>query len=281
MSAAESIISRAITLVSGRGGTGKTEVVSKVLAAAELIADREDSNGKILYAAPTGKAASVIKKRVGAPSFTIHQVLASYRAFKKEENNEWKFSETQVLAVDECSMVSLELFSQLLIPLLRDSTLTKIVLLGDHLQLPSVQPGNLMEDLYEALKTKDMSIDLTTNHRSEGHLIFENAGKIALQIMPVIDGSEGFFHIVPDNEPLSQGTCKLSAPSSSSINLCQEWKEKNNVQNTNKDMYWRLLKENRADFFLTGGEKSQIISFTNSHCHVLNQFGCTTQRKES
>ena len=64
MSAAESIISRAITLVSGRGGTGKTEVVSKVLAAAELIAEREDSNRKILYAAPTGKAASVIKKRV-------------------------------------------------------------------------------------------------------------------------------------------------------------------------------------------------------------------------
>ena len=81
---AKSIISQPITMVSGRGGTGKTEVVSKVLAAAKNMIDVSDEKnsddglenehfvGTILYTAPTGKAASVIKKRVRASAFTIH-----------------------------------------------------------------------------------------------------------------------------------------------------------------------------------------------------------------
>ena len=143
---AKKIASNPITLISGRGGTGKTEVVTSVLnVAEELIArpakatdddgidedeaamlailDSPDgdsrrespsrekkprvlSNGPVLYTAPTGKAASVIRKRIKRNAFTIHQILASFKMRKGDD--EWKFGQTQILAVDECSMVSLE-----------------------------------------------------------------------------------------------------------------------------------------------------------------------------
>ena len=140
---AKKIASNPITLISGRGGTGKTEVVTSVLNVAEELITRpakasdddgiDDaeaafnidspdgesrrespsrekkprvlSNGPVLYTAPTGKAAGVIRKRIKRNAFTIHQILAS---FKMRKGDEWKFGQTQILAVDECSMVSLE-----------------------------------------------------------------------------------------------------------------------------------------------------------------------------
>ena len=146
---AKKIASNPITLISGRGGTGKTEVVTSVLNVAEELITRpanaieddgiddveaEDllrvmidspdgdsrgespspsrekkprvlSNGPVLYTAPTGKAAGVIRKRIKRNAFTIHQIIAS---FKMRKGDEWKFGQTQILAVDECSMVSLE-----------------------------------------------------------------------------------------------------------------------------------------------------------------------------
>ncbi len=87
------------------------------------------------------------------------QVLASYKLYRSncasEKTSEpWKFGETQILAVDECSMVSVELFHWLLKYLVEGSRLRKIVLLGDRLQLPSVDPGNFMADLCSAVDTK-------------------------------------------------------------------------------------------------------------------------------
>jgi ATP-dependent exoDNAse (exonuclease V) alpha subunit len=89
--------------------------------------------------------------------------LASYKLFKSNENNEhssgpWKFAETEIVAIDECSMVSVELFHWLLKYLLEGSDLQRIVLLGDHLQLPSVDPGNFMADLCSALEAKGEDI---------------------------------------------------------------------------------------------------------------------------
>ena len=110
--------------------------------------------GPILYCAPTGKAASVIKKRVGSKAFTIHQIISSYKMWTANGEGPWKFSPVRVCAVDECSMVSIEVIQWLLKYLIEESSIQKIVLLGDHLQLPSVEPGNFMEDLFHALHTR-------------------------------------------------------------------------------------------------------------------------------
>ena len=72
----------------------------------------------------------------------------------------WKFSQVQIIAVDECSMVATEIFHWLLGNLIEGARLRKIVLLGDHLQLPSVDPGNFMEDLFNALGEVSMTATL-------------------------------------------------------------------------------------------------------------------------
>ena len=71
--------------------------------------------------------------------------------------------------------------------LLQGSQLFKIVLLGDVLQLPSIDPGNFMSDFFAAVKKMDSVIELTTNHRSDGSIIFENADKVSIQEEPIFD----------------------------------------------------------------------------------------------
>ena len=195
--AAEKISKNDVVIISGRGATGKTEVVTTVLshienllenkysedeendmfkdscsdtvhgkASSEVDLDgnaskdesnkKSQSNGRILYVAPTGKAASVMRKRAKKAAYTMHQVLFSYRRWLLQKSGdskleggttvgEWKFAQTRICAVDECSMVSVVLFSSLIECLQKASCLTKIVLLGDVLQLPSIDPGNFME----------------------------------------------------------------------------------------------------------------------------------------
>jgi len=306
MAAARSIMSKPITMVSGRGGTGKTEVVSAVLKAAEAeikrgcselnnsfvlqdgvqvwgarvsVAEKEtSSNGPILYCAPTGKAASVIKKRVGSKAFTIHQVLASYKQWRsKPQEQPWKFAETEVLCVDECSMVSIEIFHLLLKYVLEGACLAKLVLLGDHLQLPSVDPGNFMEDLYLALKPRGFTVNLTTNHRSERNIIFENATRISQQQMPVFDSAKGFSLLLPNNERITALPPAVRAgaiqvpPSTVSPPAIVKGRGSDPAK---VDLYWALLRNQRDRFGIEDDEKSQIISFLNNECNDLNQFCC-------
>lgn len=61
----------------------------------------------MLFATPTGKAADVITKMTGQKAYTIHSVLMSYQ-MSKTSDNRFKFEDTIVMAVDEASMVSLE-----------------------------------------------------------------------------------------------------------------------------------------------------------------------------
>jgi ATP-dependent exoDNAse (exonuclease V) alpha subunit len=294
MAAARSIIQKPVTLISGRGGTGKTEVVSAVLKAAEegLKKAREEenslisedgvdssdsfmtsdlggggdieppreregggSNGPMLYCAPTGKAASVIKKRVGAKAFTIHQVLASYKLWRTGgQEQPWKFGETRVVAVDECSMVSIEIFHLLLKYLLEGSALAKVVVLGDHLQLPSVDPGNFMEDLWLALKPRGYTVNLLTNHRSSGSLIFSNATRISQQQMPEFDSGRGFSLILPQGAGPRGGmgavprTARAGAavlPPCTAPPPCTTKGKGKEPDMAKQLMYWALIKENR------------------------------------
>lgn len=328
MLAAKSICKNKVTLVSGRGGTGKTEVVSAVLKAVEedlkeaekrsrdeefkgdsmmsedgvnsddsfMSKDKDDEgdaekkskndnmNGPILYCAPTGKAASVIKKRVGSKAYTIHQVISSYKMYKRTEMiTPWKFSAVKVVAVDECSMVAIETIQWLLKYLLEGSELSKVVLLGDHQQLPSVEPGNFMEDLFISLKTRGMTVTLMTNHRSEGNIIFDNATKIAKQQMPVFDAEKGFILITPNSENLSllpgfvRPHVKQLKPSTSRIiSTPRNWKhgKSKEMDESKKMLYWSLLKDYKKDFSLENDEKSHIITFMNIECSEVNCYGC-------
>ena len=177
--------------------------------------DDEDDIGKhtILFTAPTGKAASLLRTRSKLPSFTLHQVNFSFRYFtnrkkakekKKEDTSHmiWKHSNVEVLITDESSLVSVRTFSTLLDILLNHAKLQKVVLLGDVNQLPSIEPGNFMSDIFQSLERMGCSIVLRTNHRSESQLIVDNASLIAQMKMPQFNPHENFHFVrIPDLPP--------------------------------------------------------------------------------
>ncbi|XP_055506783.1 LOW QUALITY PROTEIN: DNA helicase B-like [Leucoraja erinacea] len=211
-----------VTIISGKGGCGKTTIVSLAFKAAvekmkraedeELlqacedleqdqsapeswvipktpttrtdgVEPNDDSKAVVLFTAPTGKAASLLKKKTGFNAYTLHQVMwsFSFAKYSKEKPKvfDWMFSEVQVLIVDEGSLVSVKTLSTVLKSLMKYANLKKLIILGDIRQLPSIEPGNMFKDIYFSLYNIGWAIDLSINHRAESQLIVENAARIA------------------------------------------------------------------------------------------------------
>jgi len=115
---------------------------------AEPVSEKPQSlsfSSDVLLVAPTGKAANVLGRRTGLQAFTMHQVIFSYHAWRrcdKSPRPAWKFDDVRMLVVDECSLVAVTTFHSLISKVLH--SLQKVVLLGDVLQLPSIEPGTYL-----------------------------------------------------------------------------------------------------------------------------------------
>ncbi|XP_053319644.1 DNA helicase B [Spea bombifrons] len=213
--AVQMICSNPVTVISGKGGCGKTTVVSLVFkflirkenkeieeACKALESDMDASDEwefghmtsslkkgdhmHILLTAPTGKAASLLKKKTDLPSATLHQVTCSFSRWKNraadiDQKHDWKYSKVEVLVVDEGSLVSVHILSTALKLLYNHGKLAKLIILGDVRQLPSIQPGNLLADIFTALDKMKWAVELRTNHRAESQLIVDNATRISQQ----------------------------------------------------------------------------------------------------
>ena len=109
---------------------------------------------QVLLAAPTGRAASILRRRTGMTSKTLHSILYSaYNSAKARDDGKdgrmpekYAYSKVKILVVDECSMVPIQVLAGVLSNLLK-YCLRKLILLGDEHQLPSVQPGNFLSDI--------------------------------------------------------------------------------------------------------------------------------------
>uniref|UniRef100_A0A4W4GIR8 UvrD-like helicase C-terminal domain-containing protein n=1 Tax=Electrophorus electricus TaxID=8005 RepID=A0A4W4GIR8_ELEEL len=198
--AAEMMCSNPVTVISGKGGCGKTAVVSSVFKAAMEQLKKKKENGEsevpsgmsedpsgenaveVLLTAPTGRAASLLSKRTSFTAYTMHQVLWNFRNTQKNEIGEplnWKFANVCVLVVDEGSLVCVQILESILTMLTRHARLQKFIILGDVRQLPSIAPGNVLNDLFSSLMGIKWAIEMRTNHRAESELIVNNAGLIA------------------------------------------------------------------------------------------------------
>lgn len=218
INAAKLITQKPVVVMSGRGGCGKTFVVSNVLSKAlemkkqcvlqEFAGDLDDENvstsdderdkasktrqeeieEEVLITAPTGKAASILGRRTSLPSHTLHSVIYSCTFWEQAGGQgDWKFNNVRLLVCDECSMISVRVFSKLLSCLTRWTQLQQVILLGDVDQLPSIEPGNFLSDIYTALEAHGVAIRLRTNHRTDSELIVRNAVKISNHQMPTFD----------------------------------------------------------------------------------------------
>ena len=134
-----------LTVITGGPGTGKTTTISA------LIRYFEAKGLSIELAAPTGRAAKRITEATGRDARTIHRLLEFMGSPEDNENdtphfqrNESNPIEADVVIIDEVSMVDLPLMYALLKAIIPG---TRLVLVGDANQLPSVGPGNVLRDV--------------------------------------------------------------------------------------------------------------------------------------
>ncbi|XP_076076993.1 DNA helicase B-like isoform X1 [Mytilus galloprovincialis] len=206
---------------------------------------RDSSEPIIIYTAPTGKAANLLGRRANTNGFTLHQIIWSYKFYvtQKDPDAKWKFRHVKTLVVDECSMVAVSTFSTLLTTLMENSKLRKIVLLGDVRQLPSIEPGNLLADIFKSTYPIKSAIELKTNHRAESNLIIQNATYISEKRYPIFSSEHNFaLHEVP--------------------------KEGNDMHDV---VVQRMLKDEPT---LQDHTRSQFITFTNKYCEMINEHAC-------
>lgn len=130
-----------ISILNGAGGTGKsfsTQAVINML---------EDNGKKYELFSPTGKAAKVLSGFTGRKASTIHRGLGYNPRVGWTYNQDCKLC-CDVVIVDECSMVDVNLFAHLIDAI--DFNSTKLMLIGDNAQLPSVGCGNLFHDFMQS-----------------------------------------------------------------------------------------------------------------------------------
>lgn len=157
-----------ITIITGGPGTGKTTVIKAIM---ETFKKNESG---VLIAAPTGRAAKRIEEATGYEASTIHRMLQIELITGRFMHNEDNPLDIDAIIIDEFSMVDFFIFYSLLKAI---NTTTKIILIGDKDQLPSVGPGNVLRDLIES--NFFPTIILNRNFRQEeGSVIIENAYRI-------------------------------------------------------------------------------------------------------
>ncbi len=136
-------------IITGGPGTGKTTIVSSIIDLYRSVNDisYEKLMDEVVLLAPTGRASKRLTEKSLFPASTIHSFLKWNKESDKFAVNEYNKSDAKLIIIDEASMIDVPLFSSLLKGLRQD---TRIVMVGDYDQLPSVGPGELLKDLIES-----------------------------------------------------------------------------------------------------------------------------------
>ncbi|MBN2073150.1 MAG: ATP-dependent RecD-like DNA helicase [Actinobacteria bacterium] len=181
-----------ILVITGSPGTGKSTILNFIIN----LFERE--NKKVLLGAPTGRASKRITEITGREAKTIHRLLSYNPKLNKFMKNEENMLDASVIIIDEASMLDIRLIKNLLKALKCD---TKLVLVGDIDQLPSVGPGNVLKDIINSGIIP--VVELKNIYRQEGQsMIIRNAHKVRDGIYPAIGkNDEHDFFFIEKNDP--------------------------------------------------------------------------------
>lgn len=175
--ALETLFSRRVSVLTGGAGTGKTSVLRAFLSELERVEGKQPR----LLLAPTGKARVRMSKATGLPAQTIHQLLMRggwlTPDFRLLEKSDKPPVAGVTVVIDECSMMSTDLFGALLKAIDLNTT-KRLILVGDPYQLPPIGPGRPFVDIFEWLRRKQpeclaelrtcMRVDVASGEVSQG-----------------------------------------------------------------------------------------------------------------
>ena len=186
---------RGLFILTGGPGTGKTTTITT------MIHIFEEEGYNIFLGAPTGRAAKRMSEATGYDARTIHRMLevagrinddedtASFAKFERNEDNPL---ECDVIIIDEMSMVDVTLMYSLLKAV---SAGTRLILVGDENQLPSVGPGNVLKDILSSKQFSSVTLKKIFRQAQESDIVM-NAHKIHQGDHVVLDNkSKDFFFL--------------------------------------------------------------------------------------
>ena len=222
-------------VISGGPGTGKTTTVIKILAL--LVKQNPAPPLRIALAAPTGKAAARLKESIRkgrqalppdyltAPeqrlipeeASTLHRLLEPQKYSAYFWRNQTNPLPLDCLIVDEASMIDLALMSKLLDALPPEA---RLILLGDHNQLSSVEAGSVLGDLCENFAGKPPLLQKSIIHLQKSHRFDNQQGIGHLSRAILQKESEAAWEILQTDEALEQHS--LPTPASLKEQLKQQ-----------------------------------------------------------
>ncbi|WP_102401172.1 ATP-dependent RecD-like DNA helicase [Haloimpatiens massiliensis] len=191
--AIEGALTSGIEVITGGPGTGKTTIIN-------CITEIFQSQGMTVFmAAPTGRAAKRMEEATGHEAKTIHRLLelgygdSEEAFFSKDEDSQL---ECDVVIVDEASMIDIVLMNSLLKAV---GLGTKVIIVGDVDQLPSVGPGNVLRDIIDSKCVKVVRLKEIFRQGKES-MIVVNAHKINEGQMPILNKRDKDFYFIKEED---------------------------------------------------------------------------------
>jgi len=193
-SAVKEAMNNGVLVITGGPGTGKTTTIRTII---DLF---ERKGMSVLLAAPTGRAAKRMQEATGKEAKTLHRLLEFGFGDSDEEmlfqKNEDSPLECDAIIVDEVSMIDIILMNNLLKAVAEG---TRLVLVGDVDQLPSVGPGNVLRDIIESEAVPVVRLNEIFRQAQES-LIVVNAHRINHGEAPILDQKQKDFFFMKQEE---------------------------------------------------------------------------------
>lgn len=190
-------IRNGLFILSGGPGTGKTTTINMIIRYFE--AEGLD----IFLGAPTGRAAKRMTEATGFEARTIHRMLELNSALSDEDSRKVRFErneenplEADVVIIDEMSMVDIQLFQALLKAVAPG---TRLILVGDANQLPSVGPGQVLRDLIRCRKFPMMELKKIFRQAEKSDIVL-NAHRINSGEQITMDNQSRDFFMLERND---------------------------------------------------------------------------------
>jgi exodeoxyribonuclease V alpha subunit len=193
--ALEMVNNENVCIITGGPGTGKTTVIKSII---ELY---EAKGKKVVLCAPTGRAAKRMTEATGRDAKTLHRLLEIGK-IEEEIKDVTKLDvapiDADVIIVDEVSMVDVVLMNYMLKAIYKG---TKLILVGDADQLPSVGPGSILKDMIESEKIATIHLDKIFRQAAKSKIIVNahrvNEGKTFLtkEEAEKNESNQDFFYI--------------------------------------------------------------------------------------